>query len=518
MIATSPEPAPVSTHGAASVRTHIRGSSLLLVGRQISLVLNLVVQVLTVRYLAKADYGAFAYALAFVTPGANVIALGLGRALSRFVPIYQEREEHAKVVGAIVLSVGTVLALGTVAILSVVGLRNVLLQKANPLAVTLLVILIALCPAQALETLFSNLLAVFAGARAIFFRRYVLGPSLKLAVVSLLIWAHADVRFLAVGYLVAGFLGTATSALLLTQIFHARGLLRRSLFRSMSMPWREVFGFSLPLLSFDVVLALRSFVTVLFLQYFHSLEAVAVFRAVLPVAQLNAVVGESFRLLFTPVAARFFARDDGLAMEKLYWQTAAWVSLLSFPVFAVTFFVAEPLAVFLFGQAYAGAGSALAILSLSYFFNAAVGFNTLTLRVFGNVRSIVGIDLATAAVSLVLTALLVVPYGAVGGALAMGGALVIQNVLYQWVLSRVTGISALPARYRRVYSTIVITALSLKVVAALVSVSLVTGLVLAAIASGLVFWLNRDLLDIQKTFPEIQRVPFVGQLLGAPVR
>ncbi|MGH9146574.1 MAG: oligosaccharide flippase family protein, partial [Vicinamibacterales bacterium] len=490
---------------ATSVRTHIRGSSLLLVGRQIALLLSLAVQVLTVRYLAKAEYGAFAYALAIITPGANLLALGLGRALGRFLPIYLERGDHAKVVGAIVLSVGTVLALGSVAVLSVFGLRSVLIQSAgaDPLAVSLLLILIALCPIQALELLFSNLLAVFAGARAIFFRRHVLGPCLKLAAVLLLIGARADVRHLAAGYLVASALGGAASAVLLTRILYAKGLLRRCHLRSASVPWKEVFGFGLPLLSFDVVLALRNFITVLFLQYFHALEAVAMFRAVVPIARLNEVVNESFRLLFTPAASRFFARDDRVSIEDLYWQTAAWVTLLSFPLFAVTFCLAEPLSVFLFGQAYAGAGRILAILSVGYFFHSAIGPNTLTLRVFGSVRSIVGIDLITAAIALVITGLLVQPYGTAGAALAMGGTLVIQSVLYQWGLSRITGISALPVRYRRAYLTVLLTVLGLEVVKGLVSVPLATGLGMAAIASALVFWLNRDVLDIQRTFPEI---------------
>jgi O-antigen/teichoic acid export membrane protein len=503
-----------------SVRTHIRGSSLLLIGRQVSLLLNLAVQVLTVRYLAKAEYGAFAYALAFVAPGANVIALGLGRAMSRFLPIYEEREEHAKLVGAIALSIGTILVLGAVVSLSIFGLRSIIVQSgaANPLAVSLLVILVVLCPTQALENLFSGLLAVFAGARAIFFRRHILGPCLKLAAVVLLVAAHADVRFLAFGYVISGILGVAASAVLLFRILRDRGLLRRVNFQTTEVPWKEVFGFSLPLLSFDLVLALRNFITVVILQYFHSLEAVAIFRAVLPIARLNEVVTESFRLLFTPAAARFFARDDRASMEELYWQTAAWVALLSFPLFAVTFFLAEPLSVFLFGQPYAGAGKVLAILSLGYFFHAAMGFNTLTLRVFGSVRSIVSIDLLTASVSLMLTAVVVPLYGAVGAALAMGGTLVIQNVLYQWVLARVTGISALPVGYRRAYSSVLMTVLGLQVIEVFLDVPLMTGLVLSAIASTLVFWLNRDLLDVRRTFPEILRVPFVRQLLGAPGR
>ena len=67
--ATTPQPAealPHAKHNATS--RQIRGSSLMLVGRAISMGLNFLVQVLIVRYFAnaKADYGAFAYALSIV--------------------------------------------------------------------------------------------------------------------------------------------------------------------------------------------------------------------------------------------------------------------------------------------------------------------------------------------------------------------------------------------------------------------------------------------------------------------
>jgi hypothetical protein len=50
----------------AAVNRQIRGSSLLLIGRTLSMAVNFAVQVLIVRYLSKTDYGAFAYALSIV--------------------------------------------------------------------------------------------------------------------------------------------------------------------------------------------------------------------------------------------------------------------------------------------------------------------------------------------------------------------------------------------------------------------------------------------------------------------
>jgi len=73
---------------------------------------------------------------------------------------------------------------------------------------------------------------------------------------------------------------------------------------------------------------------------------VAFYRAALPIAELNNIGFASFTLLYTPLAARLFAKLDYRGISGLYWQTAAWMSVLSFPVFAVTFSLAKPVTIF----------------------------------------------------------------------------------------------------------------------------------------------------------------------------
>ena len=53
-------------HQNHAARKQIRGSSLLMAGKFISVGLNFASQVLIVRYLTKSDYGAWAYTFAIV--------------------------------------------------------------------------------------------------------------------------------------------------------------------------------------------------------------------------------------------------------------------------------------------------------------------------------------------------------------------------------------------------------------------------------------------------------------------
>ena len=75
-----------------TTRKQVRGSSLLFAGRFLSLGINFGIQILIVRYLTKADFGAFAYALSLVSLGASIVTFGLDRSITRFIPIYEERQ------------------------------------------------------------------------------------------------------------------------------------------------------------------------------------------------------------------------------------------------------------------------------------------------------------------------------------------------------------------------------------------------------------------------------------------
>src|SRR3954447_24269228 len=93
--ATLGSPPPAT--GGEATRRQIRGSSLLLAGRMLSLVVNFATQVLIVRYLSKADFGAFAYGLSIVSLGEALAVLGLDKAIARFLPIYEEHGAYGKV-------------------------------------------------------------------------------------------------------------------------------------------------------------------------------------------------------------------------------------------------------------------------------------------------------------------------------------------------------------------------------------------------------------------------------------
>jgi O-antigen/teichoic acid export membrane protein len=499
----------------AESRRHIRGSSLLLLGRLLSVVANFGAQVIVVRYLSKADYGVFAYALAIAGAGQSIAVLGLDRAVARFLPMYDEREEHTRLLGALLMVTATIAAMGVAFLLFVAALRGLVAGgiAGSSDTVAVLLILLLLAPVQALDELLMGVFAVFSRARAIFLRKYVLAPGLRLAAVGGVVLAGGDTRALAVATVAAAAFGVAVYGWMLVRTLR-RGPLRRVRWSRLEFPAREIFGFALPLLAVDALFVLQNTANVVMLAHFGSATDVADYRAVQPAAHLNLLVMTSFTLLFTPLASRLFVRGDREGVNELYWRTAVWIAVCSFPVFAATFALASPMTAGVFGERYHGSAAILALLSLGYYCNAALGFNGLTLRVYGLVRYVVVISVVAAAVNVSLNLVLIPWRGAVGAGIATAATMIAHNVLKQVGLRRGTGISVFERRHGRVYVVIAVATGGLLAAQWALAPGPVLALAMVAGASCGVLGLSRRSLRVADMFPELLRVPVLGRFVG----
>lgn len=185
------------------------------------------------------------------------------------------------------------------------------------------------------------------------------------------------------------------------------------------------------------------------------------------------------------------------------------MAVLSFPVFALTFSLAKPLAIFLYGARYAPSGSVLALLSLPIYFNVVIGFNLQTLKIFERLRYVIAVSLVTVLANVLLCAPLIKVYGAMGGALGSSAAVIVYNLLLQAGLSPTAHFHVFDRRYFSVYLTIALSACGLFFAGFLTSLSLYALLPVAACVSLVVFALTKKKLNIAETFPELLRLPFM---------
>lgn len=494
-------------------RKQIRGSSLLVAGNVLSIGINFATQVLLVRYLSKHQFGVWSYALSVVAFCKTFAPLGVDEALSRFIPIYHERGQREQMVGAMLLAIGIVTGTSAVGIFAFHAapyyIARLLHGGVEPLPI--LLITVFLVPVETLDVLVMNLFACFARPRSIFLRRHVLAPGLRFVVVVALIAVHSNLTFLAYGYLAASAAGIVLYSLVLLAYLRHEGVTRDLKLRDIKFPFRELLGFSLPLMTTDLMTVVNGSIVVLILGYCRGFDAVAMYRVVLPAAALNKIVMTGFSLLYTPQAARLFARGDAASLNQLYWRTARWLGVASFPIFAVTFCFAHPLTVFMFGHRYAGSSVLLALMSLGYYFNVATGFNGLTLKVYGKVRYLAMLNVAAALCSIILSALLIPRFGALGAAISSSTAMIIHNAVKQLGLRLASGVRMFDRECLPVYALIALTTVGLLSIQSAARPNIFVGIGLVGLTSILVLLVAKRNLHLVEVFPEARRVPLLGR-------
>jgi O-antigen/teichoic acid export membrane protein len=498
--------------GATAATRQIRGSSLLLVGRVVALLINVTTQVVMVRALSKTDYGAFAYALTIATLARTLVSFGEDQAFTRFLAIYEEKREYDKLFGTFVMATVKIVATSALLIGVLFAVEGLLVGTVvdDPDAVALLLILVFLAPIDALDRMIEGSFAVFSRPATIFFRKYLMEPGLRLAAVLVVLGRDATV--LAIGYVLGALAGMIVYALALREVLRRGGLLSRFDRRQLSFPIRAYFGFSLPLLSTELVNIVVSTVSVVLLGQRQGTAEVADFRAIFPAARLNQLVIFTFAMLFTPMAARFHARGDVDGLRSAYWRTAMWLAVFSFPVFALTGPFASPVTVTMFGERYASSAPYLAVLATGYFVNAALGFNALTLQVVGRLGWVTKVNVFVVVLHVALALVLVPRHGAMGAAVAIAVTLVVQNLLNQAGLAAL-GIGLLTRDAAAVYGVVMAAAAVLGAVAWRSSPPLLVAIPLAAGASIGVIATNRRRLRTGDVFPELMRVPLLRRLL-----
>jgi O-antigen/teichoic acid export membrane protein len=479
----------------------------MLVGRIAAMGVAFLTQVLMVRQLSKDDYGVFAFALSAALVLQTVLPLGLDRADTRFLALYDHRRDHGRLLGVIALEAATVISLGGLAIGCAWAFQGPLQGSFAPAGTGfgVLLVMLALAPIQALDILVVNVFAVFASPWMVFIRRYVLEPGLRLLVVVALVVLDRGLVFLTIGYVGAALVGVGLYAVMLVRLLSRLGFFTRGSLRAIVIPAREVLGFSLPLLLTSLVAVASTEIGALVLGIHGSATDVAAFRAVQPFAALNLVVMISFATLYTPAAARLFARGDMEGLRTLYWQSACWIAVLSFPVICTMTALAHDFTVAAIGERYASSAPYLALLAIGYFVNAALGFNGLTVQMLGRVRYVMLMNVGVLAWMIAANLLLVPKWGAKGAVIAVLSTLVVHNVGKQAGLGFGAEVGVVDRRHAVVIATLVLVGVSVNVVTAVLQPPLAVGLLLIAVVSALVLRLLGPALELGSTFPELGR-------------
>jgi O-antigen/teichoic acid export membrane protein len=510
-------PPPGDATAESLSRKQIRGSGLFLSGYGVSSGLKFAAELIVVRYLSTGQYGAWTYALAAVTFLKGITTFGLNRAITRYLPQHLERGELRDFHGVLAFVLGSLALLGA----AVVGIFYAFPDMVSGLAgvseeapIRIMFILILMVPLETLDNVLLGVSAAFNDSRTIFVRRFLLHPGLRVAVAIVLVVVHGDVIMLAVGYVLAGCIGMSYYALGVLRVMRREGLLRMELVAGMRLPIRRVLSYTAQAMAADWGMVFMATSGPLLLGYLADMSTVALYQVVVPIAAMNILVSRSFAMLYEPSAARLIARGDAGGLSGLYWRSAVWVTVLTFPLFALSFTAAGPLIHVLYGERYLAAGSVLSLLALGQFLDCAAGFNAQTLRVAGKVRLLIAANAASVASNIAVSIVLIPSMGAVGAGVGTAVGYVVYAILKQTALVFGTSVASFDPAHRGAYLTLAVATLALLALRILSPGSAWILVPSVALASLVVLMRARVSLRVSDTFPELARWRVVRALLG----
>jgi len=213
--------------------------------------------------------------------------------------------------------------------------------------------------------------------------------------------------------------------------------------------YKELLFFSLPLLIAGISSLVLNWTDTLMLGRYTPPESVGIYNVSLSLARLMVFVLGAMGFVFLPIATEMHAREQIAELQRAYQILTKWVFAATFPLFFVLFFFPEMTIAFLFGWNVVAASVPLQILAAGFLFHVFMGPNGLTLMALGKTRTIMIITIIAAVINIILNYVLIkrLGFGVIGASTATLISYVILNVLVSYILYRVSGIHPFTFKY-----------------------------------------------------------------------
>ena len=201
---------------------------------------------------------------------------------------------------------------------------------------------------------------------------------------------------------------------------------------------RKLLGASAPMTIASVTSEVNSWAGLTVLGIFASANTVGIYNVAYRTAALSALALVLFGRIFSPIISRLYRRNQMDDLGRLYHDVSKWTFTVALAIFLVTVILAADILA-VFGPKFAAGGIALVVLAAAQLFNSSVGPTGRILAMTRYQRVVMVSTLASAAVGVSLSILLVPTYGILGAALGVAAAIVVLNAINLLSVRRLLG-------------------------------------------------------------------------------
>ncbi len=390
------------------------------------------VQLGTVRLIGAESFGVYAYVIAWVTMLSYISTLGLSTSLLRLLPTYRVQGDWALAHGVMRFAfLGAALTGVGVAMLAI-GAERLALNTQGELSHAMLIGAVVV-PLMTLRLIGASALRAFGGIIVSMLPERILRDAVAFVILAALVLSG-----LAPANAVSAMIATLATAII-TLVFVQRFLTTRMPMELVSAaPCYAIRGWLRPAVSLTFIMladTLMSRAGILIIGLRDDTLGAGIFAVAFSLAQLIALPRMALSALFAPTVSALYARNDKEGLQRLVARSAA-LSLAFTLVIAVPLIAGAPILLPWFGPQFVTAGPVLTVLVFGQIAAAAAGPQQHLFTMTGHERQGATLMATAAAGTLLGGALLSIPFGMMGVAVATTLSMIGWNIAMALFLMR----------------------------------------------------------------------------------
>ena len=419
-----------------------RQSAVVFLTRGGALVLAISSTILLSRLLGPAGFGKFRLGSVVVQVLTTFCVLGLDRALMRYLPILETRNEDGKTLvikaGSIVFALSLALSVGLVfgtPFLATSYFHSP--QMANVLYVFSLQL-----PVLALFRFFSG--AVTAAKRFDFASKItnILSPAVFLFLVALIALVYPNLYATIAARIVAQ--AVAGIALIVFLLRHFSG--SRTIAPAAEGTFKSYLSLAMPLFLIGIGYQLLNQMDTLMLGFFTNEKEVGIYAVAFKVSAFVLIGLEILLPIVAPLFSQFRETRDTQSTEALFQTVTKWMCYSGLVIFVcIVVFRLELLKIF--GKGFTAGTSALLVLAIGQFANAATGPTGVLLTMTGKQKWELANSLVMVAFNFLLNLVLIPRMGILGAAIATAISIATINAIKLIQVYLLFGLQAYNLKY-----------------------------------------------------------------------
>jgi O-antigen/teichoic acid export membrane protein len=415
----------------------VRGASVVLMLRVMSVCLTLAFNVLLARLLGVDGVGVYFLAMSVVMLAAIIGRFGLNNTLVRFVAAYSAKGEWGKIKGlytkAMVLSIAVSSGVTLVLYLTAPWVATAIFEKPE-LATPMRWMSLAILP-MVFSVLHGQLLRGLKLVGQNQFISFIIISLVALPVLYLVgnrwgvdgaVWAYIS------GVSAAAFVGWFLWQRATKQTMRTKGV-------RASFDLSKLLGSSVPLLTMEVVTFMANWGGIFILGAWGTSAEVGVFSIAFKIAALSGLVLISLNSIAAPKFAALYHDGDIDSLGALAKRSTRLIALMAVPML-LFIFIAPAWIMGIFGDEFRQGALLLSVMAVGQFVNVASGPVGILLIMCGHERAARDSSLLAVTFNIALCLMLIPYYGALGAAIAFSLGVMFKNLLSVFLVKKYLGI------------------------------------------------------------------------------